>query len=40
MAWLCQCGTGLLVGDPPEYCPLCNFPLHEHFNYMEDEDDE
>ena len=29
--WLCQCGTGSLLGNPPETCPTCAFPLAEYF---------
>ena len=25
--WLCQCGTGSLVGEPPASCPLCGAPF-------------
>ena len=28
MVWLCQCGMGNLVEDPPDNCPLCGFPFH------------
>jgi len=23
--WLCGCGNGCLLGDPPPACPLCGF---------------
>jgi len=29
--WLCQCGMGDLQAEPPEYCPLCGFPLWQYF---------
>lgn len=40
MSWLCQCGTGRLLGDPPEYCPLCGFPLWDYFGILNDFEEE
>lgn len=40
MAWLCQCGNGNLVEDPPEYCGLCGFPLREYFDALEQEEED
>lgn len=40
MAWLCQCGNGNLCEDPPEFCPLCGFPLGQYFKEAEDDEEE
>ena len=40
MPWLCGCGSGNLCDEPPEFCPLCGFPLWAHFGIAQgDEDD-
>ena len=39
MSWLCQCGNGNLLEDPPEHCGLCGFPLWEYFNLLDEEVD-
>jgi len=36
MTWLCQCGSGNLCEDPPEFCPLCGFALWVHFGITEE----